>query len=118
MAKKIINLVISVITDETESILDTYPDHPYQQAFSIPEMRKRLVSYVLSHVPGIYTVVEDVGNSGVGPNMLYLSEEQRTYIQSLIHRGIQHVLDEHTDWVDQHIPQNASPELTPSSWFG
>lgn len=115
MSKQIINLTSNLVTKEIENVLDTYPHHPYQQAFAIPDIRQKLTAYVLSRTRNLYTVVEDtqeMPRSGSLGNSL----EQRLYIEPLIRHGIQQILDDNSAWIGHHIPAEASP--APSRWFG
>ena len=48
MSKTIANLTLPVVVQEIEKVLGTYTDHPYQKAFSMPELRQKLIVYVLS----------------------------------------------------------------------
>lgn len=118
MAKTIVNLAMPAVIEETEDILGTYPHHPYQQAFSIPDMRQRLISYVLTRMPGVYTVVEDAEECLINHKSLCGALEHREEIQNLIHQGIQRILKENQGWIDRHIPEELDSELTPSNWFG
>jgi hypothetical protein len=116
MSKKIINLTSTVVAEEIENVLDTYPYHPYQQAFAIPDIRQKLAVYVLSRVRNLYTVVEEAQEIPRSSSSLCNSLEQRLYIEPLVRHGIQHILQEDSDWIGHHIPIEASP--APSRWFG
>lgn len=118
MSKTIINLTLPVVIEETEDILDSYPYHPYQQAFSIPDMRKKLVSYVLCRVPGVYAVVEEADRASIDPKSLCNSLEQRIRIENLIRQGIEQIVQENMDWIDRHVPHQTNSAFAPSSWFG
>lgn len=48
MSKTIANLTLPVVVQEIAKVLGIYTDHPYQKAFSIPELRQKLIVYVLS----------------------------------------------------------------------
>lgn len=115
MSKKIVNLTSTVVAEEIETVLDTYPHHPYQQAFAIPDIRQKLTVYVLSRVRNLYTVVEEAQEISRSPNLCN-SLEQRSSIEPLVRHGIQHILQENSDWISHHIHNEASP--APSRWFG
>ncbi|UBF27162.1 hypothetical protein K9N68_04130 [Kovacikia minuta CCNUW1] len=59
MTRTIVNLVTPVVMRETEEVLSTYSDHPYQQAFANPDLRQELIAYVLSRAPGSYVVLDE-----------------------------------------------------------
>jgi hypothetical protein len=90
MSKTTVNLTISIVEAETKKVLHSYPYYPYQQQFSAPTMRQRLVAYVLSRVPSLYSVVE-AQESLIG-EALFCPIEQRSQVESLIHRGIHQLL--------------------------
>lgn len=116
MSKQIINLTSDIVAKEIENVLDTYPHHPYQQAFAIPDLRQKLTAYVLSRTRNFYTVIEDTQETPRNSDSLCNSLEQRLYIEPLIRYGIQSILQENSDWINYHIPTEASP--APSRWFG
>jgi hypothetical protein len=119
MSKTIVNLAISVVNAEAEEVLESYPHHPYQQAFSAPDLRHKLISYVLSRIPSIYIVVEENQEQEINSQSRYCcSNNQRDQIEALIHQGIQQILLDDHDWLANHIPQDANPAFTPSTWFG
>lgn len=118
MTRTIVNLALSVVIREIEDVLDLYPYHPYQQAVSIPELRQRLISYVLSRIPGHYAVVDDGLELAIDTTSLYTSTGERLQIESLIHQGIERILQEDSDWIDRHIPNEVSSGCAASNWFG
>jgi len=117
MAKTIVNLMLPVIQTEVETVLETFPDHPYQQAFAAPDMRQKLVSFILSHMPGMYVVMdgEVICSEGMAASC---SGEQRDRIDALIRQGVERILQEESDWVAHHIPEEEDAALSPSNWFG
>ncbi len=118
MTKTIVNLLTSVVAGEVEGILDTYDDHPYQQAFAIPEMRQELIAYVLSYFPGSYMVMDEGMASLPHTSTLQLSEKDISTIRYKVHEGIEHVLNRHEDTISQRIPEEDDPGMAPSHWFG
>jgi hypothetical protein len=118
MTKTIVNLLISVVASEVEEILDTYDDHPYQQAFAIPEMRQELIAFVLSHLPSSYTVIDESLDSHPYTSITQVSESERHAIRHQIHEGIQHILNQYGGTISHHIPETDQPGLAPTHWFG
>ncbi|MFB2923563.1 MULTISPECIES: late competence development ComFB family protein [Aerosakkonema] len=59
MTKQLFKLTLTVVIDEIENILSTYPPYPYKQAFSSARLRQDLLAYVLSRVPNKYAVIEE-----------------------------------------------------------
>lgn len=114
MVSTVINLNEQLVVSEVEAVLDSYPHHPYQQAFAIPDLRQELVTYVLNHLPG----------AG-----MYVAKEREWYgrrsctvrrleIEKLLHQGIQAILRQRGDWISHHIPNVAEAGREPSHWFG
>ncbi len=112
MAKTVVNLNEQLIISEIEVVLDSYPHHPYQQAFAIPDLRQELVTYVLNHLPGagMYGVRERYAGQSC--------TARRLEIEKLLHQGIQDILQRRGDWISHHIPQVVEAGREPSHWFG
>jgi len=117
MPKTIVNLTLSRVIEEVESVLDTYPDHPYQQAFAIPDLRQKLLAYILSRTRNLYAVVEKGAEPQAAPKCLYPLEHQLN-IETLIRQGIHHILQEEADWVSHCIPAESDSVRAASHWFG
>jgi len=118
MTTKIFNITNQIVVREIEDVLDTYPHHPYQKAFAIPNLRQKLIAYILSQVRNIYIAIEEGEELRIGPNFLSRSLEQRPHIESVIRQGIVHILQEDAEWVSRHIPERVEPGTAPSYWFG
>lgn len=115
MLADMINLTLPIVVEEIEIVLDSYPHHPYQQAFAAPHLRQKLIAYVVSQVPSYYRVCEF--------NSMYsrfegLSIAEHLHIEVLIRRGIQHILCENSQWASRHIPEAVNAGDAPSHWFG
>lgn len=118
MSNKIVNLTWEVVTQEIEDVLEAYPEYPYQAAFAIPELRQKLVAYVLSRVSNDYTVMDDQEEQPSRSQHAYLSLKERLHIEVLIRAGIHQILREKADWISQHIPKMTNSGFAPSNWFG
>ncbi len=92
MNKVIVNLTIPIVTEEIDNVLQTYPSSPYQQAFTVPDLKLNLVVYVLNRISGIYAVVDPTKQNSIDNHKKYLSSERMLEIESLIHRGIREVM--------------------------
>jgi Late competence development protein ComFB len=101
MSKTTVHLTISLVETEAETVLHRYPYYPYQQAFSAPSLRQRLVAYVLSRLPSLYSVVEE--QEALMQESLHCPPEQRSQVETLIHRGIQYLL---SGSVRQVVPES------------
>jgi hypothetical protein len=94
MSNTIVNLTISVVEAEAENVLRHYPAYPYQQAFSTPVLRQKLIAYVLSRLPSLYAALEE--QEDLVAEHLHCPPEQQQQIETLIHRGIQYLLSENS----------------------
>lgn len=118
MVKTLVNLTHSAAIAEIETVLDSYPEHPYQQAFANPELRQELVAYVLSRIKCSYSAVDEQQVPLCTYEFPGAYFEQQIQIENLIHQGICCILQEKADWVNCHIPESVQCGLEPSHWFG
>lgn len=93
------------VVQEIENILADYPEHPYQAAFSIEELRQKLIAHVLRYLP-MFCKVTDTERKQLQKTKSPLSKEQRLRINVLIHGSMLHLLRENADWIGQHIEQS------------
>jgi hypothetical protein len=119
MTKTIFNLTLPAVMTAIEDVLEAYPHHPYQQAFSIPDLRQELIAHVLSRVSSCYIVVEE----GQQPSSINLKSlpgvlKEKSCIEALIHEGIEQVFHKREHEVIHQIPEEVDSGLAPSHWFG
>jgi len=129
MSPKIINIPLSGVLKEIEDTLEDYGEYPYQAAFSIHELRQKLINHVLKEIPNCFpnrhTVIEDTEKLPKDSKFIYFSLEERVRLQTLIRGSIFHLLRENADWISRHIPekehfpnQKKSAVNEPSHRFG
>jgi hypothetical protein len=116
MTKTIVNLTEPIVVQEIEDTLSTYPYQPYQQAFAIPDLRQKLIAYVMTRSQVSYTVVDS--EAVFNPNAIHASIEERLQMEALIRQGIDQILQEDAEWTIRHLPQVIYQTPAPSSWFG
>ncbi|MBD2515615.1 hypothetical protein H6G93_11430 [Nostoc sp. FACHB-973] len=124
--KTVVNLTQQSVIGEIESVLDTYPYHPYQQAFAIPDLRQELIAFVLNRIPSFYSVISDRHISLAKAEQESLLNyqlprkplEQQLHLQNLIHQGICSIVQEKSDWISHHLCETLQPGCEPSHWFG
>lgn len=105
MSHELINLTLPVVIAEIENVLEDYPEYPYQIAFSLPELRQRLLAHVLTHSPNRYTV-QGEKLTLKDPKFLHPSPvQEQVRMENLIHGGILHLLRENAEWVGSRITQ-------------
>ncbi|MGG6295346.1 hypothetical protein ACQ4M4_13225 [Leptolyngbya sp. AN02str] len=118
MGTKIINSTFSAIQHEVAVVLESYPHHPYQQAFSIPTLRQELMTYVMNHLPGHYQVVDDTQSDVMDWHQDTMLAKHQDDMDNIIHQGIEQILQNHSAWVEHHIPASMSAGVLSSTWFG
>lgn len=118
MSKTIINLELPFILSAIEEVLETYPHHPYQQAFAHPARRKDLIAYVLSRVISSYVAVEDEESSAMELSLLTRCLDKTVCIESIIHQGIDTIMQQESEQIYRQIPETADPSCSAASWFG
>ncbi|MBN3879094.1 MULTISPECIES: hypothetical protein [unclassified Nostoc] len=123
--KTVVNLTKQSIVGEIESILNTYPSHPYQQAFAIPDLRQELITFVLNRIPSFYSVMSDeqIPAEAEPGSLAYYKLprkplEQQLHLQNLIHQGICLIVQEKSDWISHRVCETVQPACEPSHWFG
>ena len=105
MSYELINLTLPLVITEIENVLDDYPQSPYQIAFSLPEMRQRLLAHVLTHIPNRY-VVQGEKLTLKEPKFLHPSPlQERVQMENLIRGGILHLLQENAELIGSHLTQ-------------
>ena len=103
MSPELINLTLPVVIAKIEKVLEDYPESPYQIAFSLPEMRQRLLAHVLTHIPNRY-VVQGEKLTLKEPKFLHPSPiQERVQMENLIHEGILYLLRESAKWIGSHL---------------
>ena len=123
--KTVVKLTHQSVLGEIESVLDTYPYHPYQQAFAIPDLRQQLIAFVLYRIPCLdYTKFEGKVLLSHTDQEFLLNKlprsplEQQLYLQNLIHQGIYSIFQQKSDWISHQLSEKVQPGLEPSHWFG
>ncbi|MBW4448442.1 MAG: hypothetical protein KME22_04435 [Hassallia sp. WJT32-NPBG1] len=122
----VVKLTPESVLGEIESVLDTYPYNPYQQAFAIPDLREELISFVLSRIPCLYSTTEDNSLPVYQLDQECLLNfklprsplEQTLYLQNLIHQGISSIMKEKSDWISDRLCDTVQVGSQPSYWFG
>ncbi|QKQ77090.1 hypothetical protein [Nostoc sp. TCL240-02] len=124
--KTVVNLTQQSVVGEIESVLDTYPYHPYQKAFAIPDLRQELIAFVLTRLPsfdgamseGHISLAEAEQGSLAYYKLPRKPLEQQLHLQNLIHQGICLIVQEKSDWINDHVCEIVQPACEASHWFG
>lgn len=124
--KTLVNLPQKSVISEIETVLDTYPYHPYQQAFANPELRQELITFVLKRLPSFHSgtseeqipLAESEKLSFLNYKLPRNSFEQELQLQNLIHQGICSIIQEKPDWMSKQLQELVQPVCEPAHWFG
>ncbi|MBW4520510.1 MAG: hypothetical protein KME16_12515 [Scytolyngbya sp. HA4215-MV1] len=104
MSQGLMELTLVGVNQAIEDVLDEYPVHPYHSAFSIPELRQKLITHILNQVPN-RCVVEGVQESSNSDQVRYCSRLQaRLRMEMLVRGSILHILRENAVWLSRHLP--------------
>ena len=99
MSHGLVAQTLSTIIQEIETVLEEYPENPYQRAFSLPELHQKLIDHVLNNVPS-YNIVDGAHKPPNNPQARHFSFLQRRLRTEMIIRGsILHILRENADWL-------------------
>lgn len=92
MANKVINLTLTKVLGEFESILATYPAQIHRRISGNPELRSQLVNYVIQHItfPQIVVMNSKVRTS-ISPHFLYCSTLEQLEIEEIMQQGISYL---------------------------
>ncbi|MEH2307531.1 hypothetical protein [Nostoc sp.] len=124
--KTVVNLTQQSVVGEIESVLNTYPYHPYQKAFAIPDLRQELIAFVLTRLPSFDGAISEghisLAEAEQGSLAYYKLPrkplEQQLHLQNLIHQGICLIVQEKSDWINDHVCEIVQPACEASHWFG
>ncbi|MEG4347767.1 hypothetical protein QUB70_31485 [Microcoleus sp. A003_D6] len=107
MSFELINLTLPTVLREIGEVLDDYPEHPYQSAFSIHEFRQKLIAHVLSQLPNHYTIAGEPAPARKLSAAHRSALAERMYRETVIRGSILHILRENADRLS-HIFQQQS----------
>lgn len=89
---------LHVVLQEVENVLSSYPKHPYQSAFLIPELHQKLITTILKYPP-----LSDHPPEEIQPLHHPLSLGDRLKIQLVVRASILHIMRENSDWLNRHF---------------
>lgn len=100
MSYELINLTLPLVVQEIEHILEEYPEHPYQSAFSIHEFRQKLIAQVLSQVPNQFAIAGEPAPVRK-PTPRHASRlAEQLYLDTVVRGSILHILRENAARLD------------------
>lgn len=104
MSHGLADLTLPVVMQEIEDVLEEYPEHPYQSAFAIPELRQKLIDHVFSHSPSRHVGEgkQEASSNSKAQRPSFLQERLR--LEMLIRGSMLHLLRENAAWLSQRLP--------------
>ncbi|HEY9651728.1 MAG TPA: late competence development ComFB family protein [Coleofasciculaceae cyanobacterium] len=88
MSTTIVNLTLLKLSEELENILAIYSEHTYQRTLNNPDLRTKLVAYVLNRMPNRYITVEEEELSLISSQSILFSTHESLKMEKLIHQGV------------------------------
>jgi hypothetical protein len=109
---ELVNLTLPRVVQSIDEILEDYPEHPYQSAFLIPQLRQDLIAHVLSNVPNRYAISSRYppGVAREQPSFGKLKSShsspvaERLHLETVVRGSILHLLRENADWLSHRLP--------------
>jgi len=98
LSKAVVDLGLQLVNEEIDNALAVYGDEPYNELFAQPDVRQRLVDYVMAAIPETYTQVNTTANGSVPTKIPYHSLELRLRVEIYAHWGIEYILHTQSDW--------------------
>jgi hypothetical protein len=117
MQTKVVNLGMEIVNEEIKQALELYPDEPYKKVFASPELRQKLISYVMNKIQEAYSDLENTPNRQAQPKFPYRSLELRLRIENYVHRGIERISQVNSNLVRHSFSQDPQPDYTPNDCY-
>lgn len=99
------NLTVAGINQTIEDVLEEYPAHPYHSAFSIPELRQKLITHILGQMPYDPATEGLQDDSKSAHVRQYVRLQVRLKTEMLVRGSILHILRENAVWLSRHLPE-------------
>ena len=88
MAKHLVNLTLTFVSDRVDYVLKNHPYSLYRSVIDCSDFQLELIAYILNRVPSLYVVTEEDR-----PRIqLCLGSSERFHLEGLIHEGIHAIL--------------------------
>lgn len=88
MATTIINLTLLKVSREIEDLLSIYPALTHQKVLTDPDLRQKLLAYVLSRINNHYVAIDTESVSSLSSQSISCSTQEQLKIEELIQQGI------------------------------
>jgi len=95
MASTIINLTLLKVNEELENLLENSLDPTYRIVLNDPDLRQKLIVYVLNRIPNRHMAIEIEKVSLLTSQFLVLSTQESLKMEKLIHQGIYYLIQKY-----------------------
>ncbi|HBB34090.1 MAG TPA: hypothetical protein DDZ80_08030 [Cyanobacteria bacterium UBA8803] len=112
MSKTIVDLGLQLVNEEIDNALELYPDDACKKVFALPELRQKLVDYVMGGIPDAY-LSGNVSNRPIKTKFPYRSLELRLRVEEYVHWGIEYILKTHAHLLNQSSQPQAQLSYIP-----
>jgi hypothetical protein len=92
MASTIVNVTLLKVIEELENILEIDLDQSDQKALTDPELRQKLIAFVLNRMPNRYLTIESEKVALITSRFVVFTTQEKLKIENLIHQGIYYLL--------------------------
>lgn len=87
----VINTTLIKVKEELENFLEIYPNKLYKKTLTDPDLRQKLIAYILNRMPNRYLAVERENISLNSSQNIIFSTQEALEIEKLIHQGISYL---------------------------
>lgn len=89
----IVNLTLLKINGELENLSDDiHPADTYQEILDSPELREKLLVYILGRVPNRYAALSSEKIITISPESLYCSTLERLELAEIVQKGVENLI--------------------------
>ncbi|PSO70436.1 MAG: hypothetical protein BRC42_09950 [Cyanobacteria bacterium QS_1_48_34] len=119
MSKTIVNLTELLVVEEINTLLGEYPSpHPYKSAFSQPELREKLMAFVIRKVNQQYAVINGSKEKTTYGDFSDCLSGQRSQIKNWVEKGMEMIFQDQKQSELAWVSQAEQAVREPSHWFG
>lgn len=98
------NVLLTLVNEKVVNFLGKDCDSFYQKAFSLPDLRQELITYVLSRINILYLSLDAEQNPSIKHNFLYEAKSTLT-IENIISQGVYDLLPQKNNWIKQQYEE-------------
>ena len=84
----VVNVTLMKVKEELDNFLEIYPNKLYQKTLTDPDLRQKLIAYILNRMPNRYLALELENISLISSQNFIFSTQEALEIENLIHQGI------------------------------